>query len=63
MDRRMIFTKRGYNTFELPTKLIKLRMPLPEMLVRPEVYQHLRVSDPVRNIYIYRERGRGGGVR
>lgn len=49
MDRRMIFTRRCYSTFELPTKLIKLRMPLPEVILRPEIYQHLRVSDPTRN--------------
>jgi hypothetical protein len=49
MDRRLIFTHRCYNSFELPTKLIKLRMPLPKMLLRPEIYQHLRVSDPTRD--------------
>lgn len=49
MDRRMAFPRRCYNRFELPMKLIKLRMPLPEMILRPEIYQHLRVSDACRD--------------
>ena len=41
MDSSLAFPKRIYASFEQTTKLIKLRMPLPQLILRPEVYQHL----------------------
>lgn len=49
MDSRMTFPHRLYNTFELPTKLMKLKMPLPSLILLPEIYQHLRVTDGCRD--------------
>ena len=49
MDTSLIFSARVYNSFEQPTKLIKLRATLPQILLRPEVYQHLRVSEGCRD--------------
>lgn len=48
-DRRLLFPGRCYGSFELPTKLFKIRLPLPELIVRPEIYQHLRVADACRD--------------
>ena len=44
-DTHLLFPNRLYNLFETPTKLIKLRAPLPSLLRRPELYQHMRVKE------------------
>ena len=44
-DTHLLFPNRLYNHFETPTKLIKLRAPLPSLLRRPELYQHMRVKE------------------
>jgi len=44
-DTHLLFPCRIYNHFETPTKLIKLRAPLPSLLRRPELYQHMRVKE------------------
>ena len=45
MDEYLHFPSRVYNTFEMPTKLMRMRAPLPSLLRRPDVYQHMRVTD------------------
>ncbi|KOO26167.1 flagellar associated protein [Chrysochromulina tobinii] len=45
MDSSITFSERLYNTFEMPTKLIKLRQPIPALLLRPDVYRYLRVAE------------------
>jgi len=49
MDSSITFDHRCYNTFEMPTKLIKVRQPLPALLLRPDVYQYLRVAEGCRD--------------
>ena len=49
MNARLTFGERLYNTFEMPTKLIKLRQPLPKLLLRPEIYEYLRVAEGCRD--------------
>ena len=39
-DETLLFPQRLYNTFELPTKLMKLRTTLPTLLRKPELYMH-----------------------
>ena len=49
MNSSITFPARLYNSFEMPTKLIKLRAPLPQLLLRPDVYQYLRVAEGCRD--------------
>lgn len=49
MNTAITFPARLYNTFEMPTKLIKLRAPLPQLLLRPDVYEYLRVAEGCRD--------------
>ena len=48
-DTHLLFPNRLYNSFEMPTKLIKLRATLPQLLLRPDVYQYLRVAEGCRD--------------
>ena len=49
MNSSITFPHRLYNSFEMPTKLIKLRSTLPNLLLRPDVYQYLRVAEGCRD--------------
>ena len=49
MNTSITFPTRLYNTFEMPTKLIKLRSTLPQLLVKPDIYQYLRVQEGCRD--------------
>ena len=49
LDTSISFPSRLYNMFEMPTKLIKLRATLPALLLRPDVYQYLRVAEGCRD--------------
>merc|ERR1712185_556492 len=49
MSSSITFPSRMYNSFEMPTKLIKLRSTLPQLLNRPDVYQYLRVAEGCRD--------------
>ena len=49
MNSSITFPNRLYNTFEMPTKLIKLRSTVPHLLLRPEIYQYLRVQEGCRD--------------
>lgn len=49
MNTQITFPERLYNTFEMPMKLIKIRAPLPALLIRPDIYQYLRVSEGCRD--------------
>lgn len=49
MNSNITFPTRLYNSFEMPTKLIKLRATLPQLLLRPDVYQYLRVAEGCRD--------------
>ena len=49
MNTSITFPSRLYNTFEMPTKLIKLRATLPQLLLKPDIYQYLRVQEGCRD--------------